>query len=109
MELFARTCRSHPLLGGTRPSDAPRCGEASSRVAVAGCPRLSRELPSPSLEGRRRLGIDHDGPVAMLATSPESIRLESAQAFCGAIEQLPVIPGVVRLHPSEGTWSPMRR
>lgn len=76
-------------------------GEAPSRVTVAGCPRLSRELPSPSLEGRRRLGIAHDGPVAMLATSPESTRFELAEAFCRAIEQLPGISGVVRLHPSE--------
>ena len=76
-------------------------GEAPSKVTVAGCPRLSRDLPSPSLDGRRRLGLDHDGPVAMLATSPESIRLELAEAFCKAIEQLPGISGVVRLHPSE--------
>jgi hypothetical protein len=76
-------------------------GEAPSRVTVAGCPRLSRDLPSPSLEGRRKLGIDHDGPVAMLATSPESIRFELAEAFCRAIEQLPGMSGIVRLHPSE--------
>ncbi len=76
-------------------------GEASSRVTVAGCPRLSRDLPSPSPEGRRRLGVDHDGPVAMLATAPESIRFELAEAFCRAIEQLPGMSGVVRLHPSE--------
>ncbi len=76
-------------------------GEASSRVMVAGCPRLSRELPSRSFEGRRRLGIDHDGSVAMLATSPESIRFELAEAFCSAVEQLPDVAGVVRLHPSE--------
>jgi hypothetical protein len=76
-------------------------GEASSRVTVAGCPRLRRDLPSPTSEGRRALGIDHDGPVAMLATSPQSIRLELADAFCSAIEQLPGMSGVVRLHPSE--------
>ena len=76
-------------------------GEASSRVTVAGCPRLSRDLPSPSPEGRRRLGVDHDGPVAMLATDPESIRFELAEAFCRAIERLPGMSGVVRLHPSE--------
>jgi hypothetical protein len=80
-------------------------GEAPSRVAVAGCPRLSRDLPSPSLEGRRRLGIDHDGPVAMLATSPERYRLALAEAFCTAIEQLPGMSGVVRLHPSEDLTS----
>jgi hypothetical protein len=76
-------------------------GETPSRVAVAGCPRLTRDLPSPSMEGRRRLGLDHDGPVAMLATSPESTRFELADTFCRAIEQLPGISGVVRLHPSE--------
>jgi hypothetical protein len=76
-------------------------GEASSRVTVAGCPRLNRELPGRSLEGRRRLGIDHDGPAVMLATSPESIRFELAETFSRAIEQLPGMSGVVRLHPSE--------
>ncbi len=80
-------------------------GEPPSRVAVAGCPRLSRDLPSPSLEGRRRLGIDHDGPVAILATSPERYRLALAEAFCAAIEQLPGMSGVVRLHPSEDLTS----
>jgi hypothetical protein len=80
-------------------------GEAPSRVIVAGCPRLSRDLPSPSLEVRRRLGLDHDGPVAMLATSPESIRFELAETFCRAIEQLPGISGIVRLHPSENLSS----
>jgi hypothetical protein len=80
-------------------------GEPPSKVTVAGCPRLSRDLPSPSLEGRRRLGIDHDRPVAMLATSPEDIRFELAEAFCRAIEQLPGMSGVVRLHPSEDLTS----
>jgi hypothetical protein len=76
-------------------------GEASSKVIVAGCPRLSRDLPTPSLQGRRKLGIESDGLVAMLATSPQSIRLELAEAFCRAIERLPGMSGVVRLHPSE--------
>jgi hypothetical protein len=45
----------------------------------------------------------------MLATSPESIRFELAETFCGAIEQLPVMSGVVRLHPSENlaSYQPM--
>lgn len=76
-------------------------GEAPSRVVVAGCPRLNRDLPGPSPDARRRLGIDGDGPVAMLATSPESVRFELAGAFCTAMEQLPGMSGVVRLHPSE--------
>jgi hypothetical protein len=76
-------------------------GEAPSRVTVAGCPRLRRELPRPSPEARRRLGLDDAGPAAMLATSPESTRFELAEAFCGAIERLPGMSGVVRLHPSE--------
>jgi hypothetical protein len=80
-------------------------GEAPSKVTVAGCPRLNRDLPSPSLEVRRRLGLDHDGPVAMLATDPESIRFELAEAFCTAVAQLPGTSGVVRLHPSEDLTS----
>ena len=40
----------------------------------------------------------------MLATSPESIRFELAEAFCRAIER-PGYVGVVRLHPSEGLAS----
>ena len=76
-------------------------GEAPSRVAVAGCPRLSRDLPSPSLEGRRRLGIDHDGPVAMLATSPERTDLRSPRRSARPSSSCPGMSGVVRLHPSE--------
>jgi hypothetical protein len=76
-------------------------GEAPSKVTVAGCPRLRRDLPSPSPEVRRRLGIDGDGPVAMLATSPEGFRFALAEAFCTAVEHLPSMSGVVRLHPSE--------
>ena len=80
-------------------------GEAPSTVVVAGCPRLSRDLPSPSPEVRRRLGIDGDGPVAMLATSPERTRFALADAFSTAIEQLPGMSGVIRLHPSEDLTS----
>ena len=99
---FSPVLADHILCWGELdPATLLDAGEAPSRVTVAGCPRLSRDLPSPSLEGRRRLGIDHDGPVAMLATSPESIRFELAEAFCRAIEQLPGMSGVVRLHPSE--------
>ena len=76
-------------------------GEAPSKVLVAGCPRLTRDLPSPSPEVRRRLGIDRDGPVAMLATSPEHTRFALAEAFATAVERLPEMSGVVRLHPSE--------
>ncbi len=83
-------------------------GEASSRVTVAGCPRLNRDLPSPSLEGRRRLGVDRDGPLAMLATSPESIRFELAEAFCSAVEQSRVCRGSSDcIHLS--AWPPTRR
>ena len=80
-------------------------GEASSKVLVAGCPRLSRDLPSPSLEVRRRLGVDHSRPVVMLATSSDSTRFELAEAFCTAMEQLPGASGVVRLHPSDNLTS----
>lgn len=76
-------------------------GEAPSKVMVAGCPRLTRDLPSPSPEVRRRLGIERDGPVAMLATSPEHTRFALAEAFSSAVERLPEMSGVVRLHPSE--------
>lgn len=76
-------------------------GEISSRVTVAGCPRLSRKLPSPSLEVRRKLGVDDSGPVVMLAPSSDSTRFELAEAFCEALKQLPGTSGVVRLHPSD--------
>jgi hypothetical protein len=76
-------------------------GEPPSKLSVAGCPRLTRDLPSPSVEGRRCLGLEHDGPVALLATSPEGARFELAEMFCTAMEQLPDLAGVVRLHPSE--------
>lgn len=99
---FSPVLADHILCWGeldrAKLSDA---GEAPSKVLVAGCPRLTRDLPSPSLEGRRRLGLEHDGPVAMLATSPQSARFEIADMFCRAIEQLPDMAGIVRLHPSE--------
>ena len=76
-------------------------GEAPSTVIVAGCPRLRRDLPDASLGVRRRLGVERDGPVALLATSPERFRFDLAEAFSTAIEQLPGTSGVVRLHPSE--------
>jgi hypothetical protein len=37
----------------------------------------------------------------MLAPSSDSTRFELAEAFCGAMEQLPGTSGVVRLHPSD--------
>lgn len=76
-------------------------GEPPSKLLVAGCPRLTRDLPRPSPEGRHRLGIDRDGPVAMLATSFEHTRFAVVEAFSTAVERLPAMSGFVRLHPSE--------
>jgi hypothetical protein len=76
-------------------------GELPSRVMVTGCPRLRRDLPSPSPDARRRLGVDDGRPVAMLAPSSDSTRFELVEAFCAAIERQSDMSGVVRLHPSD--------
>ena len=78
-------------------------GAEPGRVIIAGCPRLTRELPLSQRQARSQLGLDPDRPVVTLATAPYRIdlRQQLAEAFCKAIQQVKGCTGVVRLHSSE--------
>ena len=76
-------------------------GVAPDRAVVAGCPRLTRDLPATQGQARRKLGLDIGKPVVMFATSPERLCFQQVEPFCAAIEGIGMVSGVVRLHPSE--------
>ncbi len=76
-------------------------GEHPGRIVIGGCPRLTRELTATPEGGRARLGLRVDRPVAMLATSPDLLRFDVAEAFCAAVRAVDGLTGAVRLHPSE--------
>ncbi len=76
-------------------------GEPPERIVVGGCPRLSRDLSYSGPEARIRLGLGPNARVALLATSPDRGRLSLAEQFCTAVEAVPDIIGMVRLHPAE--------
>ncbi len=76
-------------------------GEPPEKILISGCPRLSRDLSVAAAQGRMKLSLDPQKPVVMFATSPERQRLELAESFCAAVEELDFCSGVVRLHPSE--------
>lgn len=76
-------------------------GERPEKVIAAGCPRLDRELGVSRVEARTRLALNLNSPVIIFASAPDAKQLASADLFCEAIEMLPGVAGVVRLHPSE--------
>jgi hypothetical protein len=78
-------------------------GAEAGSVIVAGCPRLTRELPLPRRAARLQLGLEPDKPVVMLATGPyrTDLRLALAETYCRAIQAVKGCTGVVRLHSSE--------
>ena len=78
-------------------------GQDPARLAIGGCPRLTRDLQPEPREVRSRLNIDPSHRVVMLGTSPvaPSQRRLLAAWFCDALRQLDGVSGVVRLHPSE--------
>ncbi len=78
-------------------------GQDAAKLAIGGCPRLTRELTADSQEARRRLNIDPSHRVVMLGTSPvpPPQRRLLAEWFCEALEKIDGASGVVRLHPSE--------
>lgn len=75
-------------------------GERTDKIVVGGCPRLTRDLPTPS-EAREKLGLAPEGGVVMLATSPDRGYLQLAELFCHALQEMSDFAGIVRLHPSE--------
>jgi hypothetical protein len=78
-------------------------GAEAGRVIVAGCPRLTRELPLTQRAARMQLGLEPDKPVVMLATGPYRMDLRHAlvETFCRGVQGLQECTGVVRLHSSE--------
>ena len=78
-------------------------GVDPSRIEVAGCPRLTRDLPMPPDKARAKMGLDPNKPVVMLATSNYhwDNRLKLAETFCQAVHGSPAFTGVVRLHPMD--------
>ncbi len=78
-------------------------GQDPAKLAIGGCPRLTRELSVEPENVRSRLKIDPAHRVVMLGTSPvePAQRRLLAAWFCDALTQLDGVAGIVRLHPSE--------
>jgi hypothetical protein len=78
-------------------------GASGRRLIVAGCPRLTRELPLDGAAAKRKLGLNPSRLVATLATAPYHLplRLRLVEAFGDAMSDLGDWTGVVRLHSSE--------
>jgi hypothetical protein len=78
-------------------------GETRAEIVVAGCPRLTRELPLSPAEARTKLGLRPDRPVVMLGTTrlSASESLAMAEMFCEAVAGMEGVSAVVRLHPCE--------
>jgi hypothetical protein len=78
-------------------------GQDAARLAIGGCPRLTRESAAEPERVRNELNIDPSHRVVMLGTSPVAPPQRSLLAawFCGAVSQLDGVSGIVRLHPSE--------
>ena len=78
-------------------------GQDPAKLAIGGCPRLTRELLAEPQDVRGRLNIAPSHRVVMLGTSPgppSQLRLLAAW-FCEAVNKIDGASGIVRLHPSE--------
>ncbi len=82
---------------------AIEAGEDPARLVLGGCPRLTRDLGLSPAEARVRLGLPADRPLVMLGTAPygAALRNQLTEIFCGGLELLAGVSGIVRLHPSE--------
>jgi len=78
-------------------------GETPDKIVVAGCPRITRELPLTGEQARAKIGMDLKKSTIMLATSPidTEILQKTVSAFCNAAEKAGNWNALVRLHPSE--------
>ncbi len=78
-------------------------GQDQARLAIGGCPRLTREVSAESEMVRGRLGVASSQRVVMLGTSPvlPLQRRLLAEWFCQAVSGFQGVAGIVRLHPSE--------
>lgn len=88
-------------------------GVSPDRLAITGCPRLTRTIAADRSTVRAGLGIRQCAQVVMLATSPviPQRARRSAELFCEAMMQLPSTVALVRLHSSEtlGDYREARR
>jgi hypothetical protein len=80
-----------------------RLGVPPERLIVTGCPWLTRTLSVDARSARKKVGLDLDRPLALLATNPIhlDLKLKMAKTFCEAVSQVPGVLGAVRVHPSE--------
>jgi hypothetical protein len=78
-------------------------GEPPEKLVVAGCPRLTRDLTVTRADARRKLGLAVEMPVVLFGTTMigEQARLDMADLFCAALENIDDVSGVVRLHPAD--------
>lgn len=86
-------------------------GVPSERIKVCGCPRLDTDLKVDEMKVRKRLGLDSEKPIVLLAMNPILIeyRMKILSVFSEALLNLDSVQGVVRLHPSErlDTYAPI--
>ena len=78
-------------------------GGTPKRLIVTGAPQLAPSIKVSKQRIRKRLVIDEDKKVALLATNPVNSknRYSLINIFCETVEQNKDIVGIVRLHPSE--------
>lgn len=79
-------------------------GANPDQLIVSGATQLSNNtIELDRKEILNKLNIAYDQRVAVLATNPinDKDRISLVSIFCQAIDQLPLIKGIVRLHPSE--------
>lgn len=78
-----------------------RAGVSADNIVITGCPRISSVVDASPVESREKVGLDLIMPVVLLATNPSPGKLQLAESFCSAIEEMKGVQGVIRLHPSE--------
>jgi len=80
-----------------------QAGVDPEKLVVAGCPRITRELPIRTADARRKIALAPDRPVVMLGTAPfrDDQRFKLADSFCRGMTPLSGVSAIVRLHASE--------
>ncbi len=80
-----------------------RFGTDAARIDVVGYERLEPGVGADRGEVRRRLGVDHEATVIVLATNPiePSLQEPLVTAFAEGVSKVQGARGFVRLHPSE--------
>lgn len=81
-----------------------KLGANPDRLIVSGATQLSDQtIEIDRKELLNKLDVHEDQKIVILATNPinDEDRLSLISIFCDAVDQLPQIKGIVRLHPSE--------